>query len=235
MCVRDSRRTHGVLYVFRAEADAQFQSDDLKMLASIAGYVAHGMTPATLTEEAVADAESDDRALFVVDRDGKVRHADAQARRLMMMALLPYWSSTTKWHELHGSVPQIRQLCRALAATGDGQVGQPPPVSRFQNRWGTFILRAYWFGPTDGSEQTRQIAITIERRVPRALAVRRRIENLPLTGREKQLCLLLVQDPSRKDLADAMGVAISTIVTHQHSIYDKLGVYTRAGLLAKLQ
>lgn len=210
-----------------------FESDDLKMLASIAGFVAHGMTRTMLADEAVA--ESDDRGLFVADRDGVVRHADAQAQWLIMMALLPYWSPLAKWHTLDQTAPQIRQLCRTLAVTADGQIGQPPPVLRLKNPWGEFVMRAYWYEPTDGTEQTRHIAITIERRVPRVLALRRRVENLPLTAREKQLCLLLAQEPSRQDLAHKMGVAVSTIITHQHSVYAKLGVHNRAGLLAELQ
>jgi DNA-binding CsgD family transcriptional regulator len=153
----------------------------------------------------------------------------------MMMALLPYWSPTAKWHNLRDSAPPIRQLCPALAATAAGQIGQPPPALRLRNPWGEFVLRAYWSGPTDGNEQTQHIAITIERRVPCALALRRRVENLPLTAREKQLCLLLAQEPSRQDLAHIMGVAVSTIITHQHSVYAKLGVHNRAGLLAELQ
>jgi DNA-binding CsgD family transcriptional regulator len=57
---------------------------------------------------------------------------------------------------------------------------------------------------------------------------------LPLTGREKQLCLRLAHDKSRQDLADAMGVSAGTIVTHQTNIYAKLGVHSRAGLPALL-
>ena len=106
---------------------------------------------------------------------------------------------------------------------------------RVRNPWGEFVLRAYWleFKP-DGAEQTRHIGITIERRVPRGLAIRRRVEELPLTGREKQLCLLLAHDGSRRDLADSMGVSTGTVITHQSSIYAKLGVRNRTGLLATL-
>jgi DNA-binding CsgD family transcriptional regulator len=131
-------------------------------------------------------------------------------------------------------VPEIACLCRALVATANGQIGQPPPVLRLRNPWGEFVLRAYWFGPTDGTEQTRHIGVTIERRVPRALALRRRVEDLPLTGREKQLCLLVAHDRSRQDLADAMGVSTGTVITHQSSIYAKLGVHNRAELLSAL-
>ena len=38
-----------------------------------------------------------------------------------------------------------------------------------------------------------------------------------------------------QDLADAMGVAVSTATTHQHSVYAKLDVHSRAGLLGLLQ
>jgi hypothetical protein len=79
------------------------------------------------------------------------------------------------------------------------------------------VLRAYWLGPTDGMEQTRQIGITVERRVPRALALRPRVEDLPLTGREKQLCLLLTQDRSRQELGEAMGVSTGTFVSRKRS------------------
>ncbi len=59
-------------------------------------------------------------------------------------------------------------------------------------------------------------------------------EDLPLTGREKQLCLLLAHARSRQDLADAMGVSTGTVITHQGSIYAKLGVHSRAELVASL-
>jgi ATP/maltotriose-dependent transcriptional regulator MalT len=97
------------------------------------------------------------------------------------------------------------------------------------------VLRAYWLGSTDGAEQTRQVGITIERLVPRALALPHKVEGLPLTGREKQFCLLLARDPSGRDLAHAMGLASSTVITHQRSVYAKLGVHSRAELLLALQ
>jgi DNA-binding CsgD family transcriptional regulator len=182
-----------------------------------------------------AFAESDDRSLFIADPDGTVRHADAPAQRLLMMALNPRLSPIVTWRGLTEPVSEIARLCRTLASIANGEIRQPPPVLRLRNAWGEFVLRAYWFGATDGPEQTRQIGVTIERRVPRVLALRRRVEALPLTAREKQLCLLLARDRSGKDLVDGLGVAASTVVTYQRSIYCKLGVHSRAGLLAALE
>jgi DNA-binding CsgD family transcriptional regulator len=228
----EADRVSGVLQVYRATEERPFEPHEVKMLGSIAGFVAHAMTPAALTEEAFID--SDDRALLVADADGRLYHVGPQAQHLLMMALNPHWSPKANWRGLHGPVPDIGRLCRMLATIAKGDIGQPPPVLRLRNAWGEFVFRAYWLGPTDGTEQTRHIGITIERRVPRALALRRLIEELPLTGREKQLCLHLAHDRSRQDLADAMGVSTGTIVTHQSTIYAKLRVHSRAELLAAL-
>ena len=230
--VRERGRDLGALWVYRAEGDAPFEPRDVRILESIAGFVAHAMTSATLAEAGLAD--SDDRALFMTNLAGGVLHASEQAQHLLMMAFLPFRSPAADWHSLGQPRPEIVALCRALTATANGEIGQQPPVLRLRNPWGEFVLRAYWFGPTDGVEQTRQIGITIERQVPRALALRRRVEELPLTGREKQLCLLLAHDRPRRDVADAMGVSAGTVITHQSSIYAKLGVHSRAELLAAL-
>ena len=60
---------------------------------------------------------------------------------------------------------------------------------------------ADWLGPTNGAEQTSQVGITIERRVPLALALFRRVEDLPLTARGEHLCLLLARGLSVPDAA----------------------------------
>jgi DNA-binding CsgD family transcriptional regulator len=233
LCVREGNRNHGLLHVYRALGEAPFKPSDVRMLKSIAGFVAHSMTAVTLGEDLFA--ESEDRALFIADLDGTVQHANTPAQSLLTMALNPCYSPTANWRGLREPIAEIALLCRTLAVAANGEIGQPPPVLRLRNPWGEFVLRGYWLGPTDGAEHTRHIAITVERRVPRALALRRRVEDLPLTAREKQLCLLVAQDPSRQDLADAMGVAVSTATTHQHSVYAKLDVHSRAGLLGLLQ
>jgi DNA-binding CsgD family transcriptional regulator len=229
MIVREAARTHGMLYVYRAPGEPPYESGAVRTLASIAGFVAHAMTRAELGDEAFV--ESEDHGLFVADIGGTVRHADVQTQHLLRMALTPLWAPATGWRE---PAPELARLCQTLVATANGGIGQAPPVLRLRNLWGDFVLRAYWLGPTDGAEQTRHIGITIARRIPRALALHRRVEDLPLTGREKQLCLLLAHDRSRQDLADAMGLSTGTIITHQSSIYAKLGVHSRAELLAAL-
>jgi DNA-binding CsgD family transcriptional regulator len=232
LCVRENGRIHGLLHIYRAAGDAPFAPDEVTKLEAIAGFVAHGMTGVDVGEDALAN--SDDRALFVVDLNGTARHAGPEAQRLLTMALNPYLTPTARRRGLGEPIPEIVQLCRTLTVTASGAFGQPPPTLRLLSPWGEFLLRAYWLGATDGIEQTREVGITIERHIPRVLSLRRRVEALPLTAREKQLCLLLAHNRPSQDLAEMMGLATSTVITHQRSIYAKLDVHSRAGLLAAL-
>jgi DNA-binding CsgD family transcriptional regulator len=181
-----------------------------------------------------AFVEGEERSLIIAERDGRIRHAGSEALPLLLMALHPRWSSATRWQSLRESLPEIAELCRALCAVGKGVAGYPPPTLKKRNQWVEFVLRAYWLGPTDGEELTEFVGVTIERRLPRMLAVFRRVEQLPLTAREKELCLLLARDPARQDLAYEMGVGASTVVTHLRNIHAKLGVRSRAALIDAL-
>jgi DNA-binding CsgD family transcriptional regulator len=233
LIVTAAGRPQGVLYAYRSQQDAPFETAEIKMLGAIGKFVAHGLTAMTLGNDTLV--ESDDRALLVVNIDGVIQHATVHAQRLLLMALGTSSSSIANWRSLREPAPEILRLCRLLTDTADGQIGQTPPALRLRAAWGEFILRGYWLGLTDGIEHTGQIGITIERRVPRVLMLRRRVEDLPLTAREKQFCLLLARNPSRQGVADAMGVAVSTTITYQRSIYAKLGVHSRAALLMALQ
>ena len=234
MVVREAKRNHGVFEIYRASGEPPFQPRDFKLLEAVAAFAAHAMTPGPVAEDTFVGSE--DRGLLVADVDGRVRHTARQTERLLQMALglrLKTWATTNR-HNVHGPLPEIVRLGRSLSDTAKGMIGQPPPVLRLANLFGEFVLRAYWLDSTEGAEQTRHVGITIERQVPRALALHRRLEDLPLTGREKQLCVLLAHDRPRHDLADTMGVSIGTVITHQSSIYAKLGVHSRTGLLAAL-
>ena len=233
MRVLQVARPLGAMTVGRAAHDAPFSPGDRQVLHAIADFVAHAMTRATVREDAFVD--NADCALLVADPDGRVRHAGAQARRLLLLALVPQLSLATDSRAITEPIAELAWLCRNLAAAANGEAGQPPPVLRRRNVWGQFILRAYWLGPTDGEAPTRQVGITVERRVPRTLALWRRVEELPLTAREKQLSVLLTRDLTRDGVAREMGLSATTVMTHQRSIYAKLGVHSRAGLIASLQ
>ena len=178
--IRDAHRIHGMFFVWRAVNENPFDSTSMNMLESMAGFVAHGMTHSAAAPESMAD--NDDRALLVVDRGGRMRHADRQGQRLLMMAFNHQLSRVFRLRSVLEAIPEIARLAGALVATTTETISYRPPVLRLRNPWGVFVLRAYWLGPTDGTEQTDQIGITVERRVPEALALRRTVERLHSPG-----------------------------------------------------
>lgn len=52
-------------------------------------------------------------------------------------------------------------------------------------------------------------------------------EKFSLTGREKEILVLLLKGKSNKDIADIMYVSTETVKTHLQNIYRKLGVKSR--------
>ena len=141
------------LCIYRGEQEARFEPRDADMLASIAGFVAHGMARGPSDEGALAD--TDDRALFIVDRDGALRHASVEAQHLLIMALHPCRCANTI-RGLSDRSLEISQLCRTLAATATGPIGQSPPVLRLRNPWGSSCCGPTGLGrPTERSRPVR--------------------------------------------------------------------------------
>jgi two-component system response regulator DegU len=57
-------------------------------------------------------------------------------------------------------------------------------------------------------------------------------ERFSLTGREKEILMLLLKGKSNKDIADLMFLSTETIKTHLQNIYRKLGVNSRMEVAA---
>jgi DNA-binding CsgD family transcriptional regulator len=96
-------------------------------------------------------------------------------------------------------------------------------------------LRAYWLSPPCPEQAAPFVAITVERREPRSLALLKKIEVLNLSDREKQLCLLLARGYDTANAAIAMGVRDHTVITHRRNLYNKLGIAGRIALLDRLR
>ena len=199
----------GSLQLCRKSKESSFSANDCKLLDGIARFVAHGMTSAPRDQVFV---DTEERAVIIVDQLGRTHSASSHAYRLLEMAFSPRWDSRARWHLSRYAQPELARLCRSLLTSTVGAISTEPPVCRRRNAWGEFVLRAYWLEPTDGTAASRFIAITIVQREPKHLRLLRQIERLPLTGREKQLCLLLTRDQARADIADTMGVSEATVI-----------------------
>ena len=230
--ITEARRPVGAFQWFRSTGEPPYAQRDFALLEALHGFIAHGLA-AGPAEDGYEDTE--DRALGILDGDGRILHLSREAQRLLLMALVPRWGPDTATRMRLGEPAELVQLCRTLSAASAGRLPAAPPVLRRANAWGEFVLRAYWLDGPRGEEPRHFVGVTIERREPRSLGLLRRVEALPLSRREKEVCLLLARGHDAADAASAMGVAEHTVVSHRRSLYAKLGVENRWALLERLR
>jgi DNA-binding CsgD family transcriptional regulator len=61
------------------------------------------------------------------------------------------------------------------------------------------------------------------------------LEKYSITGREREIILMVVQGKSNVDIARELVVSLATVKTHLHNIYGKIGVKSRYDLLARVR
>jgi len=129
--------------------------------------------------------------------------------------------------------PEVARLCQDLVQIFEDKAPLAAPVCQLTNPWGASTFRAYWFDR--GASAWPLIGITVERLEPLALKLWRHAEELPLTGRELEVCQLLALGRPRAEIAERLGVSENTAINHCRNLYAKLGVHSRAELIETLQ
>jgi DNA-binding CsgD family transcriptional regulator len=217
----------------RGANDPLFSKRDMRILETIAPFVAH-----TLTERSSGGAfvEGDDRGLIIVDDKCTPQHVSREARRLLLMARFPAWSPMIVDRFRMGPLPEeVVRLCQSVSVWSETRPLLAPPVWRHRNEWGEFVFRIF---RTDQSSPdlpaSRLIGISIERREPLRLKLLRRLGELPLSNRETDLCLALLEGHSRAEIAERLGIGEATAITHCRNLYGKLDVHNRSELAEKL-
>lgn len=229
--IRDAEgRANGVA-LSRVTSDAQFSEHDEQLLAQLTPYLAHALNARPLPPAQLVDAG--ESAVIVINRRGKVEQESAEGRRLLVLAAHPRiapgavdWSGDSTVAAVLGNL-----LGRIEAVTA----GRPtlPPMIELQNPWGKFILRAY---PMESSAAATPslVVVLIERQVPLKLKLLNAMQSLPLSPKQKEVCLLLTEGSSYQHLAERLSVSANTVVDHVRKIYDKLDVRSHHELLSKL-
>ncbi len=62
----------------------------------------------------------------------------------------------------------------------------------------------------------------------------RRMQGAGLTGREREICVQIRNGFSNQEIATRLGISPHTVKNHIRNIHQKLGVQTRAKLVALL-
>ncbi|TAN52945.1 MAG: LuxR family transcriptional regulator [Methylococcaceae bacterium] len=214
----------GVVMSRRREEQA-FSAGEKRAFADLLPHIHHALT--TAAGYSGTWSEGDEQGLFLLDAQGDIRHICPTAQALLLRAThaqTPLVSEKIR--------PRLKALCHRLLSIFRGEEGAAPAVWHHENATGRYAFRAYWLDPLQPGEGL--IGVTVSRQIPLPLKLLRRMAELPLSPREQEICLLLVQGQPYAAIAGKLCRSERTIISHAQNIFAKLGVDNRAQLANRL-
>lgn len=115
------------------------------------------------------------------------------------------------------------RIFQSLAAGAVGYIVKKTPAAKLLEA----IVDAHQGGAPMSSQIARQVVEAFKKPAPNTEA------NANLAPRELQVLELLAQGHLYKEIADRLGIAISTVRVYIRSIYEKLQVHTRTEAINK--
>lgn len=215
----------------RTVDDPSFTMRELRLLKAIAPFIAHALTE---QQPGGPFVDGDDRGLVIVDATGAIQHAGREGRTLLMLARYATNTPLAATRLGDGLPEEVIRLCQRVAAFSDATPLPTPPVWRCKSGWGEFVFRVFRMEQVSALPSPRLLGVSIERREPLRLKLLRRIGELPLSTRETELCLALLDGGSRGAIAERLGIGETTAITHCRNLYSKLDVHNRIELVEKL-
>lgn len=228
--VDDGRRPFGVLVLYRGPDEPEFAAEDLEAVSALLPLFARacGGPPSYDGERAPATPP----AFAVVGLDGEIRHAGADARLQLALALHPCLNHRSCGRGCAtadtGVTVQLAAICAALPV--DPRLAT---TLRLHSPWGRFTLRAQRLQPAH-AEGVPLVGIAVEHEVPLSVAVDAALDASALSPRQRELCLLLVAGGSYAAVGARMGISEQTAISYARVIFAKLGARSREELLHQL-
>ncbi len=234
--VREQGAALGQLSLYRPPDAPAFGARERGDLASVIRYVAHGVAVGEASAAGggeLAFGDSEDEAMLVTDRSGRVRHGSEKARRLLLLATTSRINPASVRTAVDERAAQLlRALCGKLEAITRGEDAAPPVVT-LDTRWGRHVLRAYWLDDDPGAGEAL-VGIRIQRQEPMILRFVRAMGRLPLSPQQRKIALMIAQGRSNQEIAEGLGVSGNTVAYHIKQLFLKLDVHDRAGAVVRI-
>jgi DNA-binding CsgD family transcriptional regulator len=128
---------------------------------------------------------------------------------------------------------QVKRLCERLTDVFCSRTTSPP-VLRVKGRHGQVTSRAYWMDDARGLDE-KLIGVTVTWQKPMQLILMNRLRELPLSAKQKEVCLLIGLGKSAQQITSQLGISSTTYKDHLRKIYQKLDINRRDELLLRLR
>ena len=237
--VRERGRPIGQLSLYRSNRCAPFGAGERAAIAAIAGYIARGLDDSfDAGNHATAEQDyrdTDHQAMITLERYGAMRHCSSAARRLLLYITLDSVNRGTMALQDSAIHVLMRELSQQLSAMlmRREDIALAPPAKVVNNRWGRFVLRAYWL-TDDVQAPDALIGVQIGRQEPMVLQLSQAMQRLSLSPQQKEVGLLLAQGKSNPEIAGALGVSLNTANYHVKQLFTRLNTHERTEVVPKL-
>ena len=125
------------------------------------------------------------------------------------------------------------RIAELISTVQTGRADNAGFVTRFSSGRRQYICRIFPLGSPENGSPLNYLALLLERENSRITTQFRLSHEFRFTQREHEATLLLLQGLSSKEIASRMRISPNTVKAFLRTIMAKMGVSSRAGILAK--
>jgi DNA-binding CsgD family transcriptional regulator len=224
-------RNAGLLVLRREPRAKPFSERDKLRLAQIIPYLSHALS--VRNPPATAFTGGTRSGVLMLAQDGALVGADAMGQHLLFLANHPRVNARSVADDSSIAAAAIlKQLSMRI-----GQLRQeaavPSAQAQLQNEWGLFRFKAHLVSPAaTGTDPL--IGITIEHCLPLLVHLLGAMKEAPLSAKQKEVCLWLLDGLSQTHIAQRMGISPHSVNDYLKKTYRKLDVHSKDELMKKL-
>ena len=225
-------KAKGLLLLKRTEKESNFTQNDVIKLERISKHIEHALSYQDF-ETKLIDGKPTEKAVLIVDVNGKIHHYTNRAERIMMLSQGEDKFRTYRRYSVYHLPARLMALVQRLRQVQFGEY-TAPATEIFSNQWGKFRFSIFPLNANNQNDAENLYVIQIEHLVPMPIIMMDKIDRFELTSRQTQICLNIGLGKTYSDIADSLGIMESTVISHKKEIFKKIGVATRHDLSEKI-
>ena len=248
-----NRECFGYLILWRTQAERNFLKRHPEIMRVVASSIAQGLKirqPAEMTvssqpvpaEEKLIEIinRRSPPGVLILDPNNRLLYKNEQAQTTLYL-LSKTWTQPAASGNGHAETvpPEILKLCDKLRASSTKCINKAEQIPSLTSTasFGSevYSLRALLLDKDVASKDSSPIVILIENISPtQRFDLEKARDRYQLTFKEKEVVQLLFQGFTNKEVAKELCIGAYTLKDHLKNIRQKMGVYTRTGILSKV-
>jgi len=226
--ISESGRAYGFLALGRPPGEV-FSTEDRRALTELKQEIGRVVASNLLDRPDTPGSVVEDEGLLIVSHEGTLKDCDIPGKRLLWLASHPHLDREQSDGDAeNGILQRLADTAREALAKAAPGLAQSP-VLRITHDRGQYDFRIHLLGP-----DPQHFGVVVWRSTSRLARIARRLIGLSAGPRQKDIALLLARGFSYPEIAEELGIAVSSVTTQVRSLFLKFSVNSREELIAEL-